>query len=70
MRKVKDIEEDSSLQPTAAGYKADKYSISKTVLWIFKRNTNAFSLNAIVDIHRRRLHRRHEMIFVEYIRKY
>ena len=31
--------------------------------YIFKRNANAFSLNAIADI-RRRLRRRHEMIFL------
>ena len=30
----------------------------------FKRNAKAFSLNAIVDVRRRRLRRRHEMIFL------
>ena len=40
-------------------------SHSGTFAYIIKRNVNAFSLNAIVDV-RRRL-RRHEIIFWEYL---
>ena len=34
---------------------------------VFKRNANAFSLNAIVDVRHRRCH---EMIVFEYLRNY
>ena len=39
-------------------------------LLIFKRNANAFSLNAIVDVRLRRHLHHHEMNFWEYLGSY
>ena len=52
--------DDNTAQETVASSEAKSTDISTIIL--FKRNANAFSLNAIVDIRRRRL-RRHEMMF-------